>query len=112
MNDAPSATGRAWYLLVLLSAYLVLRFLWRAFVPGGSWPLPPEHYIEMGLDAVLLVILIVLRVRTAQTGAPSAALANLVFAAGAFGGAGLLLIRVTSKAAWWTGHLTNAFPGS
>jgi hypothetical protein len=112
MSDAPATASRAWYLLAFLAAYLALRFLWRAVVPGGAWPLPPEHLIEMGLDALALLVLVALRVRVAQAGAPSPALANVALAAGAVGGAGLLAIRFTSEAAWWTGHFANAYPGS
>jgi hypothetical protein len=51
----------SWKLFLGISIYLIARFLWRIVVAGGGWPLPPWHYISMGIDVALLVALISMR---------------------------------------------------
>jgi lipid-A-disaccharide synthase-like uncharacterized protein len=91
-----------------ISIYLIVRFLWAVLVPGGEWPVSPSHYISMGIDLLLLVALFGLRSRLSEVPDNSRrATATILFWFGVVAGVGLLLIRFTSDAAWWTGHLTN-----
>ena len=101
-------SGRMVFLLIAL--YLIVLFLWRAIVPGGSWPLPPWPYVSMGIDLVLIGCLIALRTR--QSDAESRGWASTpLFWLGLIAGIGSLLIRFTGEGAWWTGHFFNEFPG-
>jgi hypothetical protein len=105
---------KSWPLLCCISIYVILRFLSAVFLRGGSWPLPPWHYVAMITDVVLLVMLIVLNsnVNAAFTLEDRSNPANsrrtlqgFLFWFGVIAAVGLLLIRFTSDAAWWTGHL-------
>ena len=100
-----------WLIYLALTGIMIARLLWRVFVPGGGWPLSPVHYMSMAFDLATLSGLLVLKSRLEH------ALAShdqrkqwlkLLFWPGVVAGAGLLLIRLTSKAAWWTGHLTSS----
>jgi hypothetical protein len=97
-------------LFLLMALYLILMFLWRAIVPGGGWPLPPWHYISMGIDVVLVGCLIALRSRQSDA-EPRSQASTTLFWLGVTAGIGSLLIRFTGEGAWWTGHLFNEFPG-
>jgi hypothetical protein len=102
-----------WRAYQLVSIYLFLSFLWAAIVPGGAWPLSPWHYVSMGIDLALLACVLLLRPRLFPENGrsdPRAAWANLLFGLGLMAGIGLLLIRFTSDAAWWTGHLRSGLP--
>lgn len=108
MAASEQHAGRGWMLFLLLSGYLIVTFLYRAFVPGGSWPPSPWHYVFMGLTMILIAGLV------GQKAVVSASLAGddpkrrwitPLFVAGMVSGFGSLLIRLTSEQAWWTGHL-------
>lgn len=102
--------SRAWLFFLIISAALVLRFLWAVIVPGGGWPLSPVHYMHMAADLLMTVGVFGLR---AQLGPDLDAddgrrrVAGILFPAAVISGIGLLVIRFTSDAAWWTGHLYN-----
>ena len=102
------SSSRTVFLLIAL--YLIVRFLWRAIIPGGGWPLPPWHYISMGIDVVLVGCLVVLRSRQSDLESSDRASTPL-FWLGLIAGVGSLLIRFTGEGAWWTGHFFNEFPG-
>lgn len=106
----PNSTN--WRIYQCVSIYLFLRFLWAVLIPGGEWPLPPWHYVSMGIDLVLLVCVVLMRPQLFPAGSqdPRAGMANVLFGLGLVAGVGLLLIRFTSKAAWWTGHLRSGLP--
>jgi hypothetical protein len=53
--------GSSWTIFVVIAVYLMARFLWRIVADGGSWPLPPWHYVSMGTDIVLMIVLVALR---------------------------------------------------
>lgn len=109
MANGTAKRDSTWGIFVLAACYLVFLFLWRVIVPGGEWPLPPTHYITMGLDVALIAVVVFLRSRLSAQLAetPSrATLAMVLFWCALGAGVGSLLIRFTSKAAWWTGHLS------
>ena len=102
--------GKSWPLFLAISGYLILRCLWRVFVPGAGWPVPPWHYLSMASDVLLLVMLIVLKSRLAPLVADDDSrrkLSDIAIWGGSIAGVILLLIRFTSEAAWWTGHLRD-----
>lgn len=98
-----------WAIYVLAACYLVFLFFWRILLPGGEWPLPPMHYVSMGLDLVLMAVVFALRFRLTaylDRNPARATLATVLFWCALGAGIGSLLIRFTSDAAWWTGHLS------
>ncbi|MDW6020734.1 hypothetical protein SAZ10_03050 [Mesorhizobium sp. BAC0120] len=102
-----------WRAYQLVSCYLLLSLLWAVIVPGGAWPLSPWHYVSMGIDLVLLASVLLLRPRLFPENGrnyPRVTRANILFGLGLVAGVGLLLIRFTSDAAWWTGHLRSGLP--
>lgn len=109
MASGTKTRDSSWAIFVLAACYLIFLFLWRILLPGGEWPLPPMHYVTMGLDVVLIAVVFVLRSRLSGYLAenPSRALlATVLFWCALGAGIGSLLIRFTSDAAWWTGHLS------
>ncbi len=103
-------TARSWLIFRLLAAFLTLQFLWNLLVPGGAWPLSPVHYMNMAFDLGMLIGLIGVRSRLAAAYADNSGRLNmmyLLFVVGVIAGVGLLGIRFTSDAAWYTGHLRN-----
>jgi hypothetical protein len=96
-----------WAPFLAISIYLMIRFLWRIVFEGGSWPLPPWHYVSMLIDIGLMIALIALRPGESSLEESRRGTASLMFWFGILAGAGSLLIRFTSDAAWWTGHLRN-----
>jgi hypothetical protein len=110
MNTSTQSNATNWRVYQFVSIYLFLRFLWAIVVPGGEWPLPPWHYVSMGIDLVLLACVLLMRPRLFPEQGyndPRATWANILFGLGLVAGIGLLLIRFTSDAAWWTGHLRS-----
>lgn len=106
-SDRPPVDN--WLTFRIVAIYLVARFLWAVLVPGGEWPLPPWHYVSMGIDLALLASMIVMRARLSFTGPTEhrRTFGNTLFGLGLVAGVGLILIRFTSDAAWWTGHLRS-----
>lgn len=74
-------------------------------VPAGEFPMPPYHLFEMGLDAVMTAILVIL---VATLGAaPEGGLRTMAAVIGPLGviaGVVKVGIRFTSDHAWWTGN--------
>lgn len=107
----PQRTGNnQWAIYLIVSGYLILRFAAAIVLRGGEWPMPPSHYLQMAVDLGLLVGLFGLRSqfyakldRFDSRRGP----AGVLFVFGVVSGVGLLLIRFTSDAAWWTGYLRN-----
>lgn len=94
-QTAPSdPTKRNRVIAFILSGYLIVNFLWRAFTPAHEYPGRTATYLEMGIDALLIVGLIGVRTRIP---APLFWIALIC-------GIGLFLIRFHSNASWWTGH--------
>lgn len=97
-----------WRLYQFIVLWLAVRFAWALLVPGEEWALPPAHTLTMAIDLLLLVAAVGLRTGLFDTAAdPRRQRANLLLAAATVCGLGLLGIRFTSEAAWWTGHLRN-----
>jgi hypothetical protein len=92
----------------VLAGFLTLECLWRLFVPGGPWPVRPWPYIQMGLDVLFLAALIAswrAYPDSAASGPVPVRRGGWLFALGLVSGAMMLLLRLTSEHAWWTGHL-------
>lgn len=99
-----------WAIYIIVSCYLMLRFGAAVVLRGGEWPLSPSHYLQMAVDAGLLIGLFGLRSQVYASFDrydSRRGLAGLLFVLGIISGIGLLLIRFTSDAAWWTGYLRN-----
>jgi MFS-type transporter involved in bile tolerance (Atg22 family) len=106
----PQTTGNLWPVYLIVSGYLILRFAAAIFMRGGEWPLPPSHYLQMAVDAGLLVGVIGLRSQLSarlDRHDPRRGLMGVLLVVGVIAGVSLLLIRFTSDAAWWTGYLRN-----
>jgi hypothetical protein len=79
----------------VFAGLLIFWFLYRVVVPAHEYPIRPEQVLTMLFEVGLLIGLF---------GAKSKLPAWLFWAA-LVCGVGLFLIRFTSDAAWWTGHL-------
>ncbi len=98
-----------WAIYVLAACYLVFLFFWRILLPGGERPLPPMHHVSMALDLALVAVVFVLRFRLSGylgENPSRGTFATILFWCALGAGIGSLLIRFTSDAAWWTGHLS------
>ena len=110
MTTSTQPNTSTWRIYQFVSIYLFLRFLWAVAVPGGEYPMPPWHYVDMGVDLLLLGCVVVLRSQifaAAPHDDPRRSTGNILFGLGLVAGVGLLLIRFTSNAAWWTVHLRS-----
>jgi hypothetical protein len=95
--DRPPASNRNTIILMIVSIYLIATFLWRLFTPAHEYPMRAEQVMEMGIDLLMLVGVIGLTIQV-----PSGKLLGWI---GVAAGVGLFVIRMTSDASWWTGHL-------
>ncbi|MCF3643025.1 hypothetical protein LXM94_23985 [Rhizobium sp. TRM95111] len=107
--STPSEPIKAQPVFLAISAYLVAKCLWRVFIPGGSWPLPPWHILSMASDILLLIVLMLMNWVTDTSGFDQKArrVRTAMFWGGTISGVVLVLIRFTGSAAWWTGHLVD-----
>ncbi len=102
-----ASPGKTWPVFLLLCAYLILQCLWRLFTPGGSWPMPPWHYVSMASDVLIWAVMIGLKSQiTPQIAGDRsrARLGNILFGAAFVSGIIMIALRLTSDSAWWTGH--------
>jgi hypothetical protein len=93
---------------IILVAFLVCLFLWRVFVPAHEYLMRRDQIMWMIIDGCLLAGLIVIginRLWLFDYKNYSRTINLFLFWAGVFSGVGLFIIRLTSKEAWWTGHL-------
>lgn len=106
---AEQSTKSNYPVFVLMSGYLIGIFLWRVLMRGGEWPLSPSHYLSMGLTLGLVIGVYGIggKVMQAERGTNRETMATALYWLGLIAGVLTLLIRFTSDAAWWTGHLTN-----
>jgi hypothetical protein len=84
-------------IFIVASVYLIASCLWKVFTPAHELPLRTEQVLTIVLDVMMVAGLIGLKNRVSG-------LQGLFWAA-LVCGLGLLLIRVTSDDAWWSGHL-------
>jgi hypothetical protein len=98
-DQQPSMMSRRIVRYVLL-AYLIGSFLWRLLTPAHEYPGRLSTYLDMAVDALVIVGLIGIR-----AGVPKA-----LFWIALAAGVGLFAIRLNSDASWWTGHLIYALP--
>ena len=106
MASGEQASGRGQVAFVILALFLIGLFLWRFFVPAHEYPSRSTRYLTLAFDAGMLVGLIVLRRRTADSFYEDSTrtMAMLLFLAGLAAAIGLFLIRLTGHEAWMTGH--------
>ena len=99
-QPAPATTKRSRITFMLLCVYLILSLLWRLFVPAHEYPSRTAMIIDMIIDAGVIFGLFV-----ARRDGPQA-----LFWLALVAGIGLFVIRFTSDASWWTGHLIYYLP--
>lgn len=83
--------------LMLVAVLLIGSFLWRALVPASEYPERSVQVLTMGFDLALIAGLIGMRSRAPKL--------KVLFWIALAAGVGLFVIRLTSDASWWTGHL-------
>ncbi|MBI2736865.1 MAG: hypothetical protein HYX38_10015 [Rhodospirillales bacterium] len=94
MSDQPS---KATSLIVCygLAVYLIGSLLWRVLIPAHEYPGSTATWLGIAVDVLAIAGLVGVR-----AGIPKA-----LFWIALVAGIGLLAIRLTSTASWWTGHL-------
>jgi hypothetical protein len=102
----PQATtsGRDWAIFMILSIYLIGTFVYRAATPAHEYAMTDELWLTMGLDTAAAVGLVAMRLKLAKERVLPMG-ETILFWVALAAGFGLFLIRTTSDAAWWTGHL-------
>ena len=92
-----SSINKNWIVFLILSAYLVLTFMWRALTKVHVMPLSTEKFMTIGLDFLVVVGLIGVKTQLSK-GKP-------LFWIALIAGLGLFAIRLTNDSDWSTGHL-------
>lgn len=108
MTAAPATSPKNWYIFLFISFYLIAQLLWRLFVPAHEYPSRSAQVLEMVLDAMMVVGIFGLRGQLLAAMPESdgrKSFGALLSIVAIIAGVGLFLIRFTSDAAWWTGHL-------
>jgi hypothetical protein len=82
---------------ILVAALVIGSFVWRALVPATEYPERSVQVLTMGFDLALIAGLIGMRSRAPKL--------RVLFWIALAAGIGLFIIRLTSEASWWTGHL-------
>jgi hypothetical protein len=105
----PSTSGssRNWNIFRIISAYMMLLFLWRLFVPAHEYSMRTEQVLDIIINIGLIVGLVGTHralAREFDHDDSRWSTANMLYWGAMVGGVGMLLIRLTSDAAWWTGH--------
>ena len=106
-NDEVTTKNR-WNIFLAATAYLILSFLWRTIVTAHEYPGRTSQIIDIVVDLFAFIGIIGLRSQLAATlpfNDPRKAKISVLFGLSVAAGIGLFLIRFTSDAAWWTGHL-------
>ncbi len=101
-------SSASWNVFRLISGYLVISFLWRLFVPAHEYDMRSAQVLDICLNVLLIVGLVGAHSTLKKNFPPDDSrwgFASTLFWAGMVAGVGMLLIRLTSDAAWWTGHL-------
>jgi hypothetical protein len=106
-----TSSSRNWNVFRFIAAYLILLFLWRLFVPAHEYSMRTAQVLDIVINLGLIVGLVGLHRQLANEFDPDDSrwsTAKLLYWGGLVGGVGMLLIRFTSNAAWWTGHFRYA----
>ena len=85
---------------LLLPGLLIGQFLWNLLTPAHEYAMRSEQFMTMTLDFLLLDGLFGLR----------RSMPPQLFRTALVAGIGLFALRMTSDAAWWTGHLVYSIP--
>jgi hypothetical protein len=107
MSDAGEAAGKPRTIFLVVAFYLICIFLWRFVAPAHEYPSRTLQVVTMAFDLLAVVGLIGLRVQTARSYPADDAvrtMAAALFWIALAAGIGLFAIRLSSDAAWWTGH--------
>jgi hypothetical protein len=109
-GDMPStsSSSRNWTIFRVISAYMILLFLWRVFVPAHEYSMRTAQVLDIAINILLLVGLVSLKRqldREFEADDSRWSFARPLYRGGLIAGVLMLLIRLTSDAAWWTGHL-------
>jgi hypothetical protein len=88
------------FVAVLLPWLLIGQFLWNLLTPAHEYPMRTEQVMTMTFDFLMLAGLIGLRVSMPKP----------LFWIALIAGVGLFALRLTSDAAWWTGHFVYSLP--
>ena len=94
--STPGNTNRRELMLMALSFLLIGMFLWRAFVPAHEYAMRTAQVLTIVSDLGMILGLIGLKSQLTTMRA--------LFWIALFAGVGLFAMRLTSDAAWWTGH--------
>ncbi|MXN47972.1 hypothetical protein GR138_22445 [Shinella kummerowiae] len=100
--------SRAAVALAFVSGFLIVRCLWRVFIPGMEYALPPWPLVSVISDILVMIALFIIKPMVPAATADSPALvrhATTLFIGGIIATAIMVLIRVSSDRGWWTGHL-------
>jgi hypothetical protein len=101
MTDQPAPQSAKIHpaIFYLLCALLIGTFLWRTTMTAQEYPPRVALYLDLVIDAAMVVGLIGIRKSGPQA----------LFIAALICGIGLFAIRLHSDASWWTGHWHYAF---
>lgn len=94
--------------LAVVSGYLILHCLWRVFIPGREYSLPPWPVVSLVFDVLVMTSLFVIKPQVPVAGPDDPAhlrFATPLFVGGIVATLVMVLIRFSSNKGWWTGHL-------
>ena len=101
MTDQPAPANAKIHpaIFYLLCVMLIGTFAWRMIITAQEYPPRMALYLELVIDAAMVVGLIGIRKSGPQA----------LFIAALICGIGLFAIRLHSDASWWTGHWHYVF---
>jgi hypothetical protein len=97
VEQSVQSEDRSELTLMLVAVQLIGSFVWRLLVPASEYPERSVQVLIMVFDLALIAGLIGLRSRAPKL--------RMQFWIALAAGIGLFVIRLTSDASWWTGHL-------
>ena len=93
-------SGRNAVVSLLLPCFLIGQFLWNLLTPAHEYAMRSEQVMTMTFNALMLAGLFGLKRSMPQP----------LFWIALVAGLGVFALRLTSDAAWWTGHLVYSIP--
>jgi hypothetical protein len=93
-------SGRNAFVALLLPCLLIGHFLWNLLTPAHEYATRSEQILTMTINFLMLVGLFGIR----------RSMSTPLFWTALIAGLGLFALRLTSDAAWWTGHLVYSIP--